>query len=344
MDTTKPQRRGTRFLLAIGLLFLSPMFAEYIIGYDNNTGNLPELAAGLLILGPLYGAPALLIRELARRYGVRWPGILALAGALGIIQAGVIDQSLFSQSYRQIDYWEEMIRPTWIEPLGLSVDAGLNFVLGHVIWSFCIPIALVENMCPELSHQPWLRRTGLIITTLLYLAAAWLILDEHLWTEQDHASTAQVIGSLAVAAMLVVVAFTAGRRQPPPPLDLTVPKPLVIVVLSLFAALSLDFLPNSWPGDAGKIAVLVGSFLVVARLSRSQRWGPRHVVALATGALMTRAISAFLIVPLGDVPLTAKYAHNTFFLLGAAILGGWIIWRNRPRPESSLHSATVPAG
>jgi len=92
MNTTKPPRRGTRWLLALGLLILSPLCAEYLIGYDNTTGNPPVLAGGLLILGPLYGAPALLIRELARRFGMGWPGITALAVAFGIVQAGVVDQ------------------------------------------------------------------------------------------------------------------------------------------------------------------------------------------------------------------------------------------------------------
>ena len=71
-----------------------------------------SLVVGLLILGPLYGAPALLIRELARRFGVGWPGIMALAAAFGIVQAGVVDQSLFSESYRDIAYWAEMLQPT----------------------------------------------------------------------------------------------------------------------------------------------------------------------------------------------------------------------------------------
>jgi len=324
-------------------MVLSPLCAEYIIGYDNSTGSIEQLATGLLIFMPLYGAPALLIRELARRYGVRWPGILALAGALGIIQAGVIDQSLFSESYRQIDYWDDMIRPTWIEPLGLSLDASLNFVIGHVVWSFSIPIALVEASSPALSQRPWLRRPGLIVTALLYLAAAGLVLSDHLVNEQDHASESQVAGALAGAATLVIVAFTVGRRQPSPLVDHAVPSPAAIAPLGLIAALSLDFLPNSWPGDAAKVAVLVGSFLAVVHFSKSRRWDARHVVALATGALMARAITAFLITPLGDVPLAAKYVHNTFFLLGTALLGAWVLSRNRPRTEERTFSASALA-
>ena len=41
-------------------------------------------------------APALLIREVARRRGLGWPGILLLAAAFGVVQAGLVDQSMFS--------------------------------------------------------------------------------------------------------------------------------------------------------------------------------------------------------------------------------------------------------
>jgi hypothetical protein len=329
MNTTKPPRRGTRWLLAIGLMILSPMCAEYLIGYDTSTGDPRALAEGLLILGPLYGAPALLIRELARRFGVRWPGIIALAAALGILQAGVIDQSLFSESYRQIDYWDEMTRPTWIGPLGFAASAALNFLVGHAIWSFCIPIALVEGLCPALAARPWLRLPGLIVTTLLYLGAAALVLTDHLETEADHASTTQIAGSLVVVALLVAVAFTLGRRQPPKR-DAAVPKPLTVGVLGLVAALAFNFTSESWLGVAFGLAVLAVSAIAIVHFSRSGRWDGRHVVALATGALLARAILGFVVEPLGDVPPMAKYAHNVGFFLGAALLGAWAVSRNRP--------------
>jgi hypothetical protein len=53
----------------VGLFFFAPISAEYLIGYDDLIGRPLELVFGLLIFGPLYGAPALFIREAARR----WP-------------------------------------------------------------------------------------------------------------------------------------------------------------------------------------------------------------------------------------------------------------------------------
>jgi hypothetical protein len=85
------------------------------------------MVGGLLIFMPLYGAPALLVRELARRRGTGWRGILALAGAAGLLQAGVIDQSLFSASYRGLDTWAAWQAATLIPGLGVSLHMAIAF-------------------------------------------------------------------------------------------------------------------------------------------------------------------------------------------------------------------------
>jgi hypothetical protein len=96
---------------------------------------------------PLYGCAALFIREAARRFGLGWSGILALAAALGIVQAGIIDQSMFSSGYRDIDYWEAMIEPTWIAPLGLPAVTALAW-----------PQLAYAAASPSAAVPPW--RTG----------------------------------------------------------------------------------------------------------------------------------------------------------------------------------------
>jgi hypothetical protein len=334
MDTTKLPHRRTGWLLAFGLLILSPPCAEYITGYDDSTGKPLELVGNLLIFSPLYGAAALLIRELARRFRVGWPGIMALAAAFGVVQAGVVDQSLFSESYRQIEYWNDLVQPTWIEPLGFGAYPAMVFIVGHVIWSYCIPIALVEALRPPLSKRPWLRWPGLIVMAFLYLGAAALVLSDHLQNEKDHASVAQVTGSLVVVAILAAFAFTVGRRQLPAG-DAAVPKPLVVGVLSLIAALAFNIMPPSRLGVAAGLAALAVSAVSISHLSRSRRWSGRHIVALATGALLARAIDGFFAVPLGDVPPLAKYTHNIVFFVGAALLGIWAVSRNRPSQDAA---------
>jgi len=72
-----------------GLLFLAPWVGEYLLG------NIP-LGALIAVpfLVPIYGGGALLIREATRRTGRGWPTILILGIAYGLIEAGLVDQSL----------------------------------------------------------------------------------------------------------------------------------------------------------------------------------------------------------------------------------------------------------
>ncbi|GAB2929733.1 hypothetical protein GCM10027280_16580 [Micromonospora polyrhachis] len=330
MPAPPPARpRAGRLLLALGLVLLSPLYAESLSGYDVSTGDPLALLGGLLILGPLYGCPALLIRELARRYDVRWPGILALATAAGLLQAGVIDQSLFSMSYRDIDYWDDMLLPTLIEPLGFAPYLAISFVVGHVVWSFGAPIALTEALAGHRAKTPWLRWPGLLVATMLYLAAAALILGSHLKTEDDHASAAQIGVTLLVVALLVAGAFTLGRRPVPTRHERALPPPYAIGLLSLVGALTFDFLPSTWAGVTGGAALLAAGAGLLAYVSRSTHWDGRYLVAVAGGAVVARALVAFLATPLGDVPPLPKYAHNTVFLLGSLALITWAYRRSR---------------
>ncbi|WP_432920461.1 hypothetical protein ACQPZZ_20495 [Microbispora sp. CA-135349] len=325
---TKPD--PWRLAMAAGLLVLAPMCAEYVTGYDDSTGDPLVLAASLLIFSPLYGAPALLIRETSRRLGLGWPAILALATAAGVLQAGVIDQSMFSEGYRDIPYWEEMVRPTYVEPLGLAAYTALSFVAGHAIWSFGVPIALTEALSPRLSRTPWLRTPGLVTAAVLYLAAAALVLRDHLRTEHYHASAAQTGGSLAAVALLVLFAFVPAVRRrrrpsvPAPPAEPSAgvpPRPVLVAAGGLAAGLVFNFLPSTWAGVAAGLTVIALCAAGTGRLARTRRWSGRHAAALAAGALGARAVVGFFAVPLGEVPPVAKYAHNVAFLAGAVLLG-----------------------
>ncbi|PRX99685.1 hypothetical protein [Allonocardiopsis opalescens] len=325
--------RRARWALALMLLVLAPIGAEYAVGYDSSTGNPVALATGLLILAPLYGAPALLIHELARRFGLRWPGILALAAAFGLLQAGVIDQSLFSMADPRIGSWNEQLLPTLIEPLGFAGYNALNFVVGHTVWSFGIPIALVEAAGPRLGRRPWLRLPGLVLAVLLYLAAAALILSEVV--PGTGASAAQLAGSLAAVAVLAGYAFTLGRRAPRPRPDGRVPAPLVLSLLGLVAGFAFNLAPETWAGVAFGAAVLAATAWAVSRLARSPRWSGAHTAALAAGALAARALIGYLADPIGEVPQAAQYAHNTVMVLGAVLLGTWLVRRNRRRDTAA---------
>lgn len=332
--------RSTRLGAIFGLLLLSPICAEYLIGYAESISKPLEMLAGLLILAPLYGTVALLIRDITRRTGRGWPTILLLATAFGLIQAGLIDQSLFS--LYDVPGWEAERGPTLVPVLGISVDDLLGFVGGHVIWSFGAPIAVIESCVPQIADRPWLGRAGLIVMLLLYLVAAALILDEHLETMQFIASPAQLSITALVAACLAGAAFLVPRRN-----AFTasrVPPPWLVGCIALAVLAAHQMVPSTWAGVAATVLLLGVSGLLLLYWSGHPAWSRRHVLAAAGAALMVNAGFSFLVQPLGNSSSIMKYVSNAAILLGVLALIAWAYDRLRQaekvarlatRPESS---------
>src|SRR5262249_35637820 len=106
--------------LALALRLLRALRAEGAAACYDTTGGPVELVAGAVVFGFLWGGPALVIREFVRRTGRGWPAILLLATAAGVVEAGLIDQSLFNDSYRDIESWDELYEPTHVGNLGVS--------------------------------------------------------------------------------------------------------------------------------------------------------------------------------------------------------------------------------
>lgn len=326
-----PRRRASPTLArvgaAAGLFFLAPVTAEYLIGYDENVGRFLQLLAGLAILGPLYGGAALIIREVARRSGWGWPSLLLLAAAFGVFQAGLVDQSLFNTSYRDIDYWDDMLMPTFVPVLGVSGYHLMTFVVGHVVWSIGAPVAMVESLVPARRSTPWLGKVGLTLVGVLYVAASVLIFADHVRSERFLASTPQLAGAGLAVVALIWAAVLLGRRRPRPPAGpRRAPRPLLVGLLALTAAGGTQLLSPSWLGVGTGVLLAAVVVLAVGRWSRRAGWRPAHVLALAGGAVMANAVFGFLVQPIGDPPLMLKLAHNVVLavcMLALLTLAAW---------------------
>ncbi len=317
MGVDRPIKRRQRVRswgLVLSLLVLSPICAEYLWAYDESTGDPAVLLGSLVLLAPLYGCAALLIREVARRARLGWPGIMLLATAFGFVQAGLVDQSLFSPDYLDVEDWDTMFATTAIAPLGLSATNVLGFIGGHVMLSICGPVALIEAWRPQRATEPWLRIPGVVVAVLAYVVASVFVLQWHLETEAWHAAPAQLIGTVVVVIGLIVGAFLFPRRRRSrgvsgPGLGLT-------TLVSLTIATAYNLMPQSWLGVAGSVTVLLIAGFVLTRTSRTHRWSPAHIAIVGAAPLLLTAALAFTYDPLiGEVPTVAKYVHNSVMLL-----------------------------
>jgi hypothetical protein len=313
---------------ALFLFFFAPVSAEYLIGYDDIIGDAAALLFGLLIFGPLYGAPAVLIRESVRRAGREWPSILLLALAFGLTQAGLIDQSLFNPDYRAIPYWDDMRQPTLIPVIGTSAFMAFHFLAGHVLGSIGAPIALAEALVPERSTRPWLGPVGLAVMAVLWLLATVFVLVDTLAQDTFTASPAHLASTTILLVALVVLAFRLPPTARRPAASGPVPAPLAVGALSLvllgmrtlLGALGpVGLEPYGWLSTGIAFGAVVVWLVLLGRWSRRRDWDGRHVPAAAAASLLGVAGTAFIVEPLGDVPAAAKYVTNAVLL--AIVLG-----------------------
>src|SRR5580698_11071145 len=150
---------------ALGLIFVAPLVAEFLLG------DLPiKLLPALIVLAPMYGGGALLIRETVRRTGRGWPSILLLGMAYAIFEEAFTTQSLFNPNYLRLNLG--LLTPAFIPALGISAWWTLWMLMVHGLWSISTPIALIEACVPDRARTPWLGRGGMVIVVLVFLLGA----------------------------------------------------------------------------------------------------------------------------------------------------------------------------
>lgn len=315
--------RLRRLAPAVFLALTAPICAEYLVGYDDSIGDPAALILGLVVFVPVYGAPAVLIRDIARRRGRGWPSIFLLAAAFGLLQAGLLDQSLFNPHYRDITYWDHLWQPTLLPGGWTSAAMILGFVGGHIVGSIGAPIALTEAMFPDRAREPWLVPPALAGVAALWALGAWVVLTDSLHHESFRPSPAQILVTLLIATALIAAALAAPRRHQTPRRG-HAPSSAVVLGVSLLALAVRPLLDSmevgsraagAWPATLGALLVLIVFAALIARWSTAPGWGPRHVLAVASGALIAIGAVAFTLQPIGHVPTAAKYATNCVLLL-----------------------------
>lgn len=320
-----PRDRGRRRRPALvpvaSLLLLSPIGAELLAAYDDSTGRPAEVLLAVVFFAGLYGCPALLAREAVRRAGRGWPSILLLAAALAILEAGVIDQSFFAEESDLVRGWDESVRRTYIDPIGISAFNALSFTLGHVIHSFAAPIAVAEALRPNLAHRPWLTRRGITVALTCWGLAAALIVTDLDPTPVHGATVPEILGTLAAVMLLL------GLTLCTPKIRLTrcdtAPASHRWAFAAGFAgATAVALPPDTWPGFALLTTTAVAGLAWLTWSARTRRWTMAAAAAAGFGALASRGLLAFLYEPLvGEVPLPAKLAHNAVMLLVVSTFG-----------------------
>ncbi|QBS45070.1 DUF998 domain-containing protein [Nocardia sp. CS682] len=310
---------ATRWAPVLGLLVVAPFIGEFLLG--NLTVS--ELPLGLL-LAPMYGCGALLVREIGRRTR-GWPTMVLLAAAYALFEEGPVDQLLWNDSYAQQDL---LTGATYIPAVGMSVALTQQVLSLHTIWSICVPIALVEAIAGERRNTLWLGRIGLTVTSALFVAGSVLVCYGN-YSEEHFVASPWQIGSVTVVIVLLVVAASVVV---PERVDRTVGEPPAswLVGLAALVGSSAILVSSDWRGWVGVgvwfAAVGLGAWSVV-RWSRRIGWTERHTCALAVGATLTYVWISFPMQPESGGSVLIDLLSNGLFGIAACLLVVWAMRR-----------------
>ena len=287
------------------------MSAELVQSYLDITGELGETLFLIVFLAPLYGGAALLIREIAVRRGLGWPGILLLAAAFGVTMPGLVDLSLFTEHSPDVTGWDDLWAPT--QAWGMSWHPAFTWSAAHVVMSIGVPLALLDALAPATRGRSLLGWKGLTVLTGLCVGVAALI-------RRDAAAASiptwlQTTGVLVVVAALVGLALSRIGR----PLRRTRdgrPWPAAAAgLLGVALMAALDFPPPTWVGLALSVTLTAALAATLLHAARSHSWGPAQATAVACGALLERTLVGYLSPLPPGVDLAPKLVQSTVLLV-----------------------------
>jgi hypothetical protein len=319
-------------LPTLTLFLLSPVIGELVSGSAPPAEWLEPTAWMFMV--PLYGAGAVLARELAVRWKSGWLGVILLGAAYGILEEGIDVMSFFNTAWPDLGAaalygrWAEV---SWVWTVHLTVY--------HAAFSIAIPILLVHLIFPKSRGEIWLGRFGLAGFGVLLGAA---VVGGNIFFRlvfQYAPPPLPYLGSLAAIAALI---FFARRAHPAAPIPALQEKPLphpVFYGVAGFGA-TVAFFYAGWalpltrfPPILTILTVLAIAAGIIALLAGSYRRGRQFTdtrkLALAFGGLM------FLILFAPIVEAESEGAGGmacvgmlTFLALAALSV---IVWRRERR-------------
>jgi hypothetical protein len=328
-----------RLVAVLALLALAPWAAECSWGGFTAV----EVPFVVVVLAPLYGAAAVLIRETARRVGGGWPAIVLLAAAFGIIQAGLVDRSLFNLGYLDdTEFAADAVeaRRTMVPLLRFNASQAVSFIGGHIALSICAPIAIVESFTRPPRNRPWLGTPGLIVIGVLYFLGSMMI-----YLDEDDGGTAFPLAPVQLAVAVLVTFALIGAavlprwRHRPEPVGRPAPRPWMVALPVIGARLTGGVLPG-WYGIGVEVLASAAAAVMIVRWSRRAGWGQQHVLAAWGAVLVIAAASAYTVPNYKPAsPTEALVGDIVNTLITIALLAGaaWRLHRQRsPAPGEAV--------
>jgi hypothetical protein len=190
----------TKAILTMSLL--TPVLTEIVSGNTQPHALLNPKVSGFLLLA--YSFPLLIIRELTWRWQLPVPGIFLLGLAYGIVNEGLLAQTLIRPEHVPISNFDHYL-----------YAAGINFswmcliVPWHALLAIVFPLTLIACWFPACAQEAWLGNRAFASLTAVLVAALAFVASVRTPRPQMHV----FLGAIAV---LVFVASLFRKRMASP--------------------------------------------------------------------------------------------------------------------------------
>lgn len=192
------------------LFFLAPIAAELVSGATPPSRFFHPL--GFITLTALYGSGALLIRECALRWNLRWQ-VIFLTAAYALLEEGLTAKSIFDVNWTAL----QAIGGYGMY-FGVQWPWTLQMISYHSAISILTPIAIVHTLYPDSAPRKWLGKRGLAICGMMLVGATvfgYAFMPDKVGV--FHPSIQQTVGCITVIVLLVLAAYKSRSMVPHQP-------------------------------------------------------------------------------------------------------------------------------
>ena len=344
--TTQPLRPLRTWPALLTLYLLAPITGEVL------SGSTPPLQFinpfTLLALAGLYGSGAIVARELVRRRGLGWPGLLLFGAAYGILEEGLVVTSWFNPKWPDLNflaYYGRLFDTSWVWATHLTIY--------HAVVSIMVPVLLAEILFPRIANRPWLGKRGFtafaIWLAFVSLLEAFFFILTAIHSKGYPHPPLMYLGALLLAVGLVLWGLHL-RSKPRPSSAGTSPHPAPrlwwlrlagfgsMVAIFISAWLLPRLIPLPIVPIASMLSILALGIWLMSHWTKRTNWGTPHRLAFISGVLgffiALSPLIEFVVHPAHRNP-TGMTLFTLAFLVGLIFLA----WRVR---RNSSHLTPVP--
>lgn len=268
------------------LLLAAPVFGELISSSAPPPVFFIPWVFVLFVL--MYGAGALLVRELTVRWQGGWLTLLLLGAAYGVVEEAFAAKSFFDPAWRSLGPLAGHGRF-----LGVNWIWAVDLMVFHAAFSIGLPVLLTYLLFPGSRQQRWLGRRGMTVVGLLFCLDILLFFQKANAYRPEPAlyvGSGITVVSLMLAARRLRSRVSAGSTAP------VSSKSFAVLGFSVSAAfiLSMYALPLlGMPVLTLTAVVAIVSFaavLLVRWTGAGSAWGERQQFSLLAGVLLFFAL------------------------------------------------------